>query len=275
MLPNFVVIGAPRSGTSWIHQNLIRHPDIFVPKIKEVHFFDKNYERGMQYYESNFADWRNQSAVGETTPAYLHGEYSTQDIPALMKRHLPDAKLIACLRNPTERAYSRYWNSKAKYKRNAGLTFEQKLAEKPEFVAEGFYYDQLDRFLKVFDRKQMLITLYDDLRDHPIDFMRGIYGFLDVDSSFDAKLDGIRVNAAAGKKQLAKSSILWNTSKLLAHLGMRSTAERLRMDNSVEIPDMDPRTHDYLVGVYAEQNRQLGQLIGRNLSHWNEPSLEK
>lgn len=274
MLPNFVVIGAPRSGTSWIHQNLIKHPDIFVPKIKEVHFFDRNYERGMQHYESYFADWRNQAAVGETTPAYLHGAYSTQNIPVLMKRHLPHAKLIACLRNPTERAYSRYWNSKAKYKQNAGLTFEQKLAEKPEFVSEGFYFDQLVRFLEVFDRKQLLITLYDDLRDQPIDFMRGIYGFLGVDSSFDAGLDGIRVNAAAGKKQLAKSSILWSASKLLAHFGMRSAAERMRIDNSVDIPVMAPQTHDYLVGVYAEQNRRLEQLIGRNLSQWNEPSLQ-
>ena len=271
MLPNFVVIGAPRSGTSWIHQNLIRHPEIFVPRIKEVHFFDRDYERGMSYYELFFADWNHQPAIGETTPAYLHGAYTSQDIPALMQKHLPNAKLIACLRNPTERAYSRYWNSKAKYKKNAGLTFEQKLVERPEFIAEGFYFDQLERFYRLFKKEQILVTLYDDLRDHPVTFMRAIYSFLNVDTSFDAGLDGIRVNAAAGKKRLAKSSIVYTASKLLGHIGLRATAELVRRANSVSMPPMRPETRGRLIEIYKDQNRKLQQLIGRDLGHWDQP----
>jgi len=270
MLPNFVVIGAPRSGTSWIHQNLMRHPEIFVPRIKEVHFFDKHYERGMGYYESFFSEWINQPAIGETTPAYLHGAYSSRDIPALMWKHLPGAKLIACLRNPTERAYSRYWNSKAKYRKNAGLTFEQKLVDRPEFIAEGFYFDQLKRFYNLFPREQILVTLYDDLRDRPGEFLREIYRFLGVAASFDAGLEGIRVNAAAGKRHLARSGIVWSASALLAYIGLRSAAERLRKDNSVTIPPMSPETREHLVEVYKDKNRDLEQLIGRDLSHWDQ-----
>jgi hypothetical protein len=272
MLPNFVVIGAPRSGTSWIHHNLKQHPQIFTPKIKELHFFDRDYERGIAYYESYFADWRNQPAIGESTPDYLHGAYTSQDIPALMHRHLPDAKLIACLRNPTERAYSRYWNSKAKYEKNAELTFEQKLLDRPEFIVEGFYFDQLMRFYNVFPREQILVTLYDDLRDHPVEFMQTIYGFLGVDATFDARLNDIRINASAGKKLLAKSRIAWNTSKFLAKCGMRSAAEWLRKENSIAIPPMTPQTREYLVGVYREPNRKLQQLIGRDLGHWDHPA---
>ncbi len=185
-----------------------------------------------------------------------------------MKQHLPDAKLIACLRDPTERAYSRFWNSKAEYDKNATLTFEQKLIDRPEFIAEGFYFDQLSRFYGLFPRDNILVTLYDDLHADPVAFMQSLYRFLGVDTSFDAGLRDIRVNAAAGKKRLAKSRVLWGASKLLTHLGMHTAAESLRRDNRVEMPPMNQQTRDHLNNVYGTHNRKLEQLIGRDLSQW-------
>jgi hypothetical protein len=117
-----------------------------------------------------------------------------------------------------------------------------------------------------------LDTLYDDLRDQFVQFMQTIYGFLGVDATFDAGLQDIHINASAGKKLLAKSRIAWNTSKLLAKVGMRSAAERLRKENSIEMPAMTTQTRDYLVGLYAEPNRKLQQLIGRDLGHWDHPA---
>jgi hypothetical protein len=269
MLPNFLVIGAPRSGTTWIDKNLREHPDVYMPKHKELHFFDVHYERGLPYYESFFADWKQQRAVGEATPDYIHGQYTTRDIPRLIKQHLPDVKLIASLRNPVDRAYSRFWNSKAKYEQNIGLSFEEKLRQKPEFIREGFYGAQLQRFFELFPRERILVLLYDDMIEDPRGFMRRMYQFLDVDPDFVSGCESHRVNAAAGKKYLARSQTMWLASRALSRIRLRSLAERVRKANATPLPQMNPGTRRMLHDIYAGEIRQLQELIGRDLSRWN------
>jgi len=269
LLPNFLVIGAPRSGTTWIDENLRCHPDVFMPKRKELHFFDRHFDRGLPYYESLFADWAGQKAAGEATPDYLHGVYSKNNIPAHIKKCLPNVKLIACLRNPVERAYSRYWNSKAKFDHNAKLTFEDKLHAKPEFIQEGFYFDQLVRFLELFPSDQMLVLLYDDIRDRPGTFMKDIYEFIGVDPSIHTGFEHARINTAAGKRNLAKSRLLWYVSRALSRANLHTAATRLSQFNSKPIPTMTPETRQRLIEVYRESNQKLGQLINRDLSIWN------
>jgi hypothetical protein len=269
VLPNFLVIGAPRSGTSWIDKNLRAHPQIFMPEHKELHFFDRHYERGIAYYEAFFSRCNGSQIAGEATPDYMHGVYSTQDIPRLIKKHLPNAKLIASLRNPVDRAYSRYWNSKAKYDRNINLSFEEKLKDRPEFIQEGFYFDQLKRFYELFPRENILVLLYDDLVADPRSFMRRIYEFLGVNADFESGFESVTVNAAAGKRNLAKSKVLWLVSRALSWMRMHSLAERLREANSVQQPPMSAATRKALVGIYREKNLQLQELINRDLGEWN------
>jgi len=269
MLPNFLVIGAPRSGTTWIHENLKRHPQVYVPHVKEVHFFDKKYEKGMNYYESFFSGRMVETAIGETTPAYLHGAYSSHDIPRLIRQHLPDVKLIASLRNPIERVYSRYWNSKAKYAKNASFSFEEKLKDRPEFIMEGFYATQLTRYYENFPKEQILVLLFDDLVARPIEFMSKIYAFIGVNPKVDAGLGSSQINASSGKKRLANSRIMWIASRSLKYIGLISAAEAIRKRNSVEIPPMSPETRRMLLDIYGDENTKLGQLIGRNLDAWN------
>jgi hypothetical protein len=269
MLPNFLVIGAPRAGTTWIYENLIRHPQVYVPHKKELHFFDKDYDKGIDHYESFFARRKDEIAIGETTPAYLHGAYSTRDIPSLIRRHLPDVKLIASLRNPLERAYSRYWHSKARYESNVSLSFEDKLKDRPEFIQEGFYANQLARYYEHFPKDQILVLLYDDMLSAPVQFMESIYAFIGVDPQFDAGLGSLHVNASAGKDRLAKSKVKWVMSQMLTHVGLLSAADAIRKGNSVKIPPMNPETRRMLIDVYRDENARLGHLIGRELEAWN------
>ncbi len=270
MLPNFLVIGAPRSGTSWIQRNLREHPNVYMPDQKELHFFDKDYDKGLEFYEAFFAGWNGQKAVGEATPAYLHGLYSERDVPVLIRSHLPHVKLVASLRNPVERAYSRYWNAKAKYEHNAHLTFEEKLREKPEFIQEGFYVDQLQRYYTLFPKEQVLILLFDDLLADPKGFMRRIYEFLDVDPTIESGLESTKINAAAGKKKLAKSQALWLVERAMTRLKLSALVERLRRWNSLDQPPMDPRTKRMLTDIYRPKNLQLQDMLGRDLCGWNE-----
>jgi len=270
MLPNFLVIGAPRSGTTWIHENLMRHPEVYEPAVKEVHFFDQDYDKGIDYYESFFLGSNGAPAVGETTPAYLHGAYSSHDIPILIRRHLPNVKLIASLRNPIERAYSRYWNSKAKYAKNVSFSFEEKLKDRPEFIQEGFYADQLVRYYDNFPKEQILVLLYDDLVATPVEFMGKIYSFIGVDPKFDAGLGASQIAASSGKNRLAKSKILWSISRSLNYMGLVFASEMIRKRNSVAIPPMNPDTRRMLIDIYRDENIKLGQLIGRDLGAWNK-----
>ena len=269
MLPNFLVIGAPRSGTTWVEKNLREHPEVFLPKQKELHFFDTHYGEGMGYYEAHFEKWDGQKAIGEATPDYLHGEYSKYDVPALIKKHLPEVKLIASLRNPVERAYSRFWNSKAHYERNIGMSFEEKLKDRPEFIREGMYFDQLQRYYALFPRENILVLLFDDLVENPRSFMRQIYEFIGVEPEFKSTWESFKVNQASGTGNMARSQSLYQFSRILSRLRFHALADRVRRMNSLDQPPMSFETRKILRDIYFEQNCKLQGLIGRNLDHWN------
>jgi hypothetical protein len=269
MLPNFLVIGAPRSGTTWIAANLRRHPDVFMSPVKEVHFFDRHYKKGITYYESFFKHHAGQPAIGEASPDYMHGLYSKQDIPRLIYRHLPDVRLIASLRNPVDRVYSRYLNAKAKFDKNKFSTFQERLDERPEFIKEGFYFEQLQSFLAHFPREQMLLLLYDDLVSDPQDFMRQIYAFLGVRSEFASYVHKTSINASAGKRNLGKSRLLWLMARACSRGRLYNAADRIRRLNSVSIEPMPMELRRRLVSTYREHNLRLQDLLGRDLSHWN------
>ena len=268
MLPNFLVIGAPRAGTTWIDENLRRHPEVFLPQKKELHFFDMNFEKGMQYYEAFFGAWRGQNAVGEATPAYLHSACKN-NIPLLIRQSLPRVKLIASLRHPVERAYSRYLNSYAKYDHNARLSFQDKLLQKPEFIHEGYYFRQLKPYFELFPRDDILVLLYDDMQSDPKGFMRRVYEFIGVNPSIETGFEGAKINTAAGKRNLARSKLLWFASRGLSRLNLHTAASRLKSFNSKALPPLDLAIRRQLVDVYKEENAKLQELIGRDLSAWN------
>ena len=108
MLPNFIIAGAEKSGTSSLSFYISEHPDIYIPKIKELHFFDNsdNYSKGFGWYEKQFSGWSGEKAVGECTPFYMF-DYSCAE---KIKMQFPDIKVLFILRNPADRAYSNYWH---------------------------------------------------------------------------------------------------------------------------------------------------------------------
>jgi len=271
MLPNFIVIGAPRCGTTWIHDNLRMHPDIFLPKVKELHFFDNHSDQSIEHYESLFGTWSGQKAVGEITPNYLSGAFSAnRHIPDLIHRYLPNVRLISVLRNPVERAYSHYWFNVSQDARNVGLSFEEKLAQRPQILEEGLYADHLTRYLSLFDKNQMLILSYDDLKKNSFDFLRQIYTFLDVDPSFTSGRESLNRNSAYGQGNLARSRLLWHAGRALAKIGLVDPAERLRKANRGNaVPPMNPDTRRRLVEFYRPSNARLSSLLGRDLSNWD------
>lgn len=159
-LPNFLIIGAEKSGTTWLHKTLSRHPDIFLPRTKEIHFFNTrntnlieigHYERGLAWYGDFFKTVSGQKAIGEITPMYL----CDPDAPSRIKAHLPEVKLIFMLRNPIKRAYSHYWM--AFRKGNVQQSFDEVIAGRAEkIIQRGLYYEQVKRYYDTFGAEQIL-----------------------------------------------------------------------------------------------------------------------
>jgi len=209
VLPDFVIIGAQRCGTTSLYHTLMRHPQIGAASRKEVHFFDTNHDRGALWYRAHFPTvfdrWRGQRVrsryrAGEASPYYLFHPLA----PGRLKAMIPAAKLIVILRNPVDRAYSHYHHSVRKGYES--LSFEQalemeeerlkseneRIASDPQYVSvahlrwsytsRGFYMDQLQAWLRHFPREQLLVLHLADLRRHPARTWSRLFEFLGIDA---------------------------------------------------------------------------------------------
>jgi hypothetical protein len=207
-LPDFLVIGAMRAGSDSIFSYLIQHPQILGSYIKETHYFDWNYSKGVGWYRSNFPsvfEVKENTRVGEATPDYLVYPHIPKRIHAL----LPDAKLIAILRNPTYRAISHYFFTKffgweTLPLMDALLAEEERIRPKLEkmlqdesyfnddtiwfsYKQRGLYIEQLRKYWEVFDRKQILIIDNRKLLNETRDTLKIIFEFLEIDPDIEIK----------------------------------------------------------------------------------------
>ena len=265
--PNFLLIGAPRCGTTWIAMNLIHHPEIYIPSQKELHYFDWNLEKGLSWYKEQFEGTEKYQLVGEATPSYLALENS----PELIKNALgTDIKFIVCLRDPVERLYSRYWNTMAKYKHNEGKSFQDRIKEKPGFIEEGKYARHLDSFFSVFEKDQFHICFYEDLMNTPSNFLKEILEFLGASTEFDPPRLTHKVNSASSKKRLGRSDTLYYISRVLKRLKLFGLMNRVESLNRVNYPEMEEGIRKFLIQTeYKIHNERLQELTGRDLSAWN------
>ena len=121
MLPTFIGIGAQRAGTTWAYNCLAEHPQVFMTAKKELHFFYAHYDRGLAWYEEQFAGAGAAKASGEISPDYMYNTDALDNIA----RDLPDVKLFAILRNPIDRAISAY---ALRHERNEGMSFGEAIS---------------------------------------------------------------------------------------------------------------------------------------------------
>ena len=240
-LPDFLILGAQKAGTTALYAYLRWHPQITGPSFKEVSFFDRHYARGERWYRAHLPV-RRKGVVGEASPSYLFHPLA----PERVARMLPNARLIALLRNPVDRAFSHYQHEVALGREQ--LSFEEALAREDErmqgevermlrdaayfshawwnytYAARGRYAEQLERWFEAFPREQVLVLLTDELAADTAGAYRRVLDFLGVDVR---ELD-------------AYPRIF----------------ER-------EYGGMDPATRTRLEGEFAQPNRRLAELLGR------------
>ena len=183
MLPNLIVIGAAKCGTTALHRYLGLHPDIFMSKSKELGFFcsSENWDERLRWYESQFGA---ATVRGESSPSYTNCPRN-KGVPERMASLVPDARLIYLVRDPVDRVISQYrfgrWVAGYDYGE-----IEDMLAdlETSPIVVQSRYGYQLEQYLPLFPLSRILILESSDLRDRPAETLARIFRFLDVDDTF-------------------------------------------------------------------------------------------
>ncbi len=251
-LPTFLIAGAQKCGTTSLAGAVRQHPEVHLSRRKEIHFFDRHFERGLDWYGSQFTPKPHHTQVGEATPAYMYDAAARERL----SETLPDARIVIILRNPVDRAYSHYW-----HKRRLGdeplPTFEEAIAAEPQrrsrdnvrarigfaYVDRGHYVDQIEQLVDRQGRDRVHVMLLDDLVQDRVATMRALLEFLEVDpgpaDSLDVrKRNPYRVTSDSGTTE------------------------------SVEYTPMSAETRAALTELYAESNARLAEFLGRDLSAW-------
>ncbi|HEY7480357.1 MAG TPA: sulfotransferase [Gemmatimonadales bacterium] len=289
MLPNFIVIGAAKAGTTALHWYLTEHPGVFVTPTKDPSYFAYGVDaegrllwgepefhsfpvRTWSEYEQLFTDTGEALAVGEASTMYLECPQSA----ARIRARLPAARIICSLRHPVERAYSDY----LMYLRRRGRRFDpaRELSStaawaRPDsrWMQISRYAPQLERYYDAFPRQQILVVLFDDLRRNPRQFIQEVYRFLGVDPAFMP--DFTTPHAAGGMPASVALEELFLRSarspiKTWVPKRTANWIRRLRGRTMRQAPALPAELRKELTGQYREDIARTGQLIGRSLEHW-------
>jgi hypothetical protein len=276
--PDFIGIGAQRTGTSWIYACLYEHPEICMPR-KEINFFsrERNWTRGFEWYEQIFAECPGRTIAGEFSTSYL----SDAQAPARIRDRYPGVQLIVSLRQPVDRAYSSYLNDIVAGVVPRSTAFSEALRSHPEYVDDGRYARHLRTYLELFARDQLLVSIFDDARRDPLAAMQEIYGFLGVDPTFRPSLldrpvgvgrvprvqwvERALIDTAGTFRARRALRPLWWTAKRLG-AGDRLRALNTRRAHAATGLETDER--EALMRELEPDIRVLEQLLKKELPGW-------
>lgn len=302
MLPNFLCIGAQKSGTTTLLNQLGRHPDIFMSPARETKFFlhDHLYAQGLGAYELDyFSDWDGQKAIGEKTPEYL----CDPDVPGRIQASLGSAvKLMASFRSPAQRAYAHYrhnfqhlWEY-VSFEEALSLESQRSSAGRHQrscygYLWRGHYAEQLERYLKLFPRDAFFFIIHEqDIVARQGETLKALFRFLGVDPDFDPGppisagrarnlqpefITEPRLVEAPGVKLEAKPGDLLFTREGIKPRLVRSPSPALKQRARNALEQL-PREMALDRGIELDMNRRhfrddilrLQDLISRNLAAW-------
>ena len=180
-LPNFLVIGAMKAGTSSLYRYLREHPQVFMPPLKEPQFFATSWDRGLAWYEGLFEAARDELAVGEASTEYTKYPYIS-GVPSRIHMVLPDVRLIYLVRDPIDRMISEYQHRRGTlHGWEANRSMEYALLDDASYCNFSRYAIQIEQYLEHFPRRQLLVVKSEDLDQERRDTLRRIFSFLGVD----------------------------------------------------------------------------------------------
>ena len=295
-MPNFLIIGTAKAGTTSLYKYLGQHPEIYMSPQKEPRFFVYDGEEmdpshpihaktitNLKSYQKLFEEVTGEKAIGEASPAYL----VEPKAPERIYYYVPNAKIIAILRNPAERAYSHFLHL---VKHNYETCFDfglslRKIEElkigswvpRRDYLLFGFYSNNLKRYYDIFDKKQIKILLFDDLKLDPMALIQETLRFLEVDDTFvpdisiHHSVSGIPKSRALQKFILEANSVKTFVKPFFRTLISKNKQKRLEywlMSRNMSKPEFPQEVRSYLIDLYREDILNLQELIQRDLSVW-------
>lgn len=275
MLPNFLIIGAAKAGTTSLHHYLGQHPQIETSAKKELRFFshEANWARGVEWYDSQFTGDR--PVRGESSPAYTQFR-RFPEVPARVQRVLPDARFIYLVRDPIERLLSHYAFSVAKG-RERGTLDEAVRAPDSRYVDCSLYYTQVSRYFDYFDRSRILVVSSEDLRTEQSATLARIFRFLRVDEGFWS-MEFDRTFNEVGAHRLRTDTGL-RIEKLNRLSIVRAIPQRWRIaagrwiyrpfSRPASRPELDDRLRGLLAARLAEDVAQFREWTGQRFDAWS------
>lgn len=288
-MPDFLILGAMKAGTSSLYQYLAQHPQIFMSSDKEPQFFalgemdpppaimspiPSRIAANWQQYLRQYDRWRGQPAIGEASTSSLHIERAARRI----RERLPEAKLIAVLRHPADRAYSN-WLFLRKLCVDPIADFQQALDAEAsrdiyasrtfQYRMKGLYHQHLSRYYALFPASRIRVYLYEDLRDNPLEMIRDICRFLGVDDAFTPDMS-IRYNVSGEPRNGLVGSCLKAARPVRRWIERHAPARLLGTvrDAMLKRPGLDPDLRRQLMDECRCDILQLQDLIQRDLTHW-------
>lgn len=180
--PSFLGLGVEKAATSWIFACLYEHPEICIP-IKEIDFFSdsEKWKKGIATYQQIFHErCSNNTFQGEFSTSY----FSHPKVANRIKQYFPKTKLLVCLRNPVDRAYSNYRNDIMAGTIPKEMNFKKALKAKDYYLDQGRYKKQFEKYFKCFFKDQFYIMIYEDIAKNPQEFIQNLFRFLKVDDTF-------------------------------------------------------------------------------------------
>ena len=296
MMPNFLVIGAARSGTTSLHHYMKGHPQIFMSSVKEPNFF--GFENGRidlgydapgwrswsrrstswpEEYRALFREVKGEKAIGEASPMYMRSPGAAERI----RRAIPDARLIAILRDPAERAYANYMgrlrdgterNPDPRDALGEALSGRGLGWRKEIYIDLGFYHERLRPFYERFEPERIRIVLFEDFVRDLRGVLRDLFSFLEVEPGFEP--DTSIVYNSSGRIRNPVLRFAWtNSNPLRARLQpwlprpVREAGWAL-VQRNLSRPPLPPDLRAQLVERYRPDVLALEKRIGRDLSGW-------
>jgi hypothetical protein len=300
--PDFFIVGAPKSGTTAMAEYLNQHPDIFIPKAKDSHFFgsDLYFVNNITHppnlfrvQEKTYLSWysgRREKRLGEASVLYLYSRKAATEI----RDFNPDAKVIITLRNPVDMLYSLHGHFLADLNEDIEDFAEALSAEQnrkrggkiPDTVysIDGLFYrdvakyaEQIERYFEVFGRDKVHIIIFEDLKDSTAEIYRETLRFLSVDDDYQPVFQV--VNPAKQLRSRGLQRFIVNPPWIFMPFGkslarhvwfsrlVKKTLSSLNVKYETR-PPMESGTRKQLLEEFAPQIERLGRLIGRDLSEW-------
>jgi len=283
---DFIVVGAGKSGTSWLQGVFDRSSDVFVPKIKEVHYFNKegldsiegataginpNFGKGIEWYHDHF-DLKSGQVVGEISPSYLWSESA----PVCINEYCPNIKLIVVLRNPAKRAISQYQYLLQRGYLPKGTSFKQACSINNAILTRGLYGYNLERYFAIFRPEQILVLKFEDLIDCNGSGLKKIAAFLGVSGLVYAK-DKQNASGSPRFPVLTYHSrrfvevypkvteLVRNTLK---SLGVFSLVKNVLFSGGRDKMEVDDSDISWLTDYYASDLEKVENILDWDLSAW-------